>query len=110
MYHTHTHTQTATLDTSKFADYFFKAPMLDIPGRTFPVDIQYVECNRYVDRVMELVAQVPHFFFSFFYQTRKESKTIAGGFQKLMGSFCFFFVLNVPRPILFSSSLPMPIS
>jgi HrpA-like RNA helicase len=48
----------ATLDTSKFAEYFNNAPMLDIPGRTFPVEIQYVECNRYVDKVMELVAEL----------------------------------------------------
>ncbi len=48
----------ATLDTSKFSEYFNNAPMLDIPGRTFPVEIQYVECNRYVDKVMELVAEL----------------------------------------------------
>jgi ATP-dependent RNA helicase DHX8/PRP22 len=48
----------ATLDTSKFSDYFFNAPKLDIPGRTFPVEMQYMECNRYVDKVMELVDQL----------------------------------------------------
>ena len=42
----------ATIDTSKFSDYFFKAPMLDVPGRTYPVEIQYLECNRYVDKVI----------------------------------------------------------
>ena len=48
----------ATLDTSKFSEYFFNAPMLDVPGRAFPVEIQYMECNRYVDKIMELVDQL----------------------------------------------------
>jgi HrpA-like RNA helicase len=31
----------ATLDAGKFQDYFNKAPLLTIPGRTFPVEIFY---------------------------------------------------------------------
>jgi pre-mRNA-splicing factor ATP-dependent RNA helicase DHX15/PRP43 len=31
----------ATLDAGKFQDYFDKAPLLTIPGRTFPVEIFY---------------------------------------------------------------------
>jgi len=45
----------ATLNTTKFSDYFFNCPMIDIPGRTFPVEIQHIDCQRYVDKVMELV-------------------------------------------------------
>lgn len=29
----------ATLDSSKFADFFGGAPVFNIPGRTFPVDV-----------------------------------------------------------------------
>jgi HrpA-like RNA helicase len=36
----------ATLDTSKFAEYFFNAPTIDVPGRTFPVEIQHHESQR----------------------------------------------------------------
>lgn len=31
----------ATLDAEKFQQYFFGAPRLDIPGRTFPVDVYF---------------------------------------------------------------------
>ena len=31
----------ATLDAVKFSEYFFKAPIFTIPGRTFPVEILY---------------------------------------------------------------------
>ncbi|RMD42899.1 hypothetical protein DV735_g2207, partial [Chaetothyriales sp. CBS 134920] len=33
----------ATVDATKFSDYFGKAPILDIPGRTFPVDTYFLE-------------------------------------------------------------------
>jgi ATP-dependent RNA helicase DHX29 len=33
----------ATVDSTKFADYFDNAPVLQIPGRTFPVEICYLE-------------------------------------------------------------------
>ncbi len=31
----------ATLETDAFSEYFGKAPVLDIPGRTFPVEVRY---------------------------------------------------------------------
>ncbi|CAF1454669.1 unnamed protein product [Rotaria sp. Silwood1] len=31
----------ATLDSIKFSDYFFKTPIFTIPGRTFPVEVLY---------------------------------------------------------------------
>jgi ATP-dependent RNA helicase DHX29 len=33
----------ATVDSTKFADYFDNAPVLQVPGRTFPVEICYLE-------------------------------------------------------------------
>lgn len=33
----------ATIDARKFSEYFRNAPILNIPGRTFPVDIKYLE-------------------------------------------------------------------
>ncbi len=36
-----TWTSRATLDAGKSQDYFHKAPLLTIPGRTFPVEIFY---------------------------------------------------------------------
>ncbi len=48
----------ATLDTTKFCEYFFNAPSIDVPGRTFPVEIEHVECQRYVDKAMQLVEQL----------------------------------------------------
>jgi HrpA-like RNA helicase len=42
----------ATIDTTKFADYFDEAPLIEIPGRTFPVEDLYVpndgEANAYL--------------------------------------------------------------
>ena len=34
----------ATLDIKKFADYF-GAPMVKIPGKVFPVDVEYLPSN-----------------------------------------------------------------
>ena len=31
----------ATLDAQKFQEYFYNAPLLKVPGRTFPVEIFY---------------------------------------------------------------------
>jgi ATP-dependent RNA helicase DHX29 len=33
----------ATVDARKFSEYFGNAPILNIPGRTFPVEIKYLE-------------------------------------------------------------------
>jgi ATP-dependent RNA helicase DHX8/PRP22 len=48
----------ATLDTTKFCEYFFNAPCIDVPGRTFPVEVEHIECQRYVDKAMELVEEL----------------------------------------------------
>src|SRR5205809_1716857 len=33
----------ATVDSQKFSAYLNDAPVLDIPGRTFPVEVRYLE-------------------------------------------------------------------
>ncbi|KAK7093940.1 hypothetical protein V1264_007619 [Littorina saxatilis] len=33
----------ATLDSGKFSTYFTRSPVLNIPGRTFPVEVQHIE-------------------------------------------------------------------
>lgn len=33
----------ATVDARKFSDYFGGAPVLDLPGRTFPVEVRFLE-------------------------------------------------------------------
>jgi ATP-dependent RNA helicase DHX29 len=33
----------ATIDARRFSEYFGNAPILNIPGRTFPVDVKYLE-------------------------------------------------------------------
>lgn len=33
----------ATLDAEKFSSYFGGCPVLQVPGRTFPVDVRYLE-------------------------------------------------------------------
>lgn len=33
----------ATVDAEKISEYFGGCPMLHIPGRTFPVDVRYLE-------------------------------------------------------------------
>ncbi|MGI5868835.1 MAG: ATP-dependent RNA helicase HrpA [Kiritimatiellia bacterium] len=39
----------ATLETERFAEFFDNAPVIDIPGRTFPVDVQYRELDEDAD-------------------------------------------------------------
>jgi pre-mRNA-splicing factor ATP-dependent RNA helicase DHX15/PRP43 len=50
----------ATLDAGKFQDYFDKAPLLTIPGRTFPVEIFYTpEPERdYLEAAIRTVVQI----------------------------------------------------
>ena len=50
----------ATLDAGKFQDYFDKAPLLTIPGRTFPVEIFYTpEPERdYLEAAIRTVIQI----------------------------------------------------
>lgn len=33
----------ATVDAEKISEYFGGCPTLHVPGRTFPVDVQYLE-------------------------------------------------------------------
>lgn len=33
----------ATVDAEKISDYFDRCPTLHVPGRTFPVDIRFLE-------------------------------------------------------------------
>ena len=35
----------ATLDANKFADFFGGVPVFNIPGRTFKVDIEYLQSH-----------------------------------------------------------------
>jgi pre-mRNA-splicing factor ATP-dependent RNA helicase DHX15/PRP43 len=50
----------ATLDAGKFQDYFDSAPLLSIPGRTFPVEIFYTpEPERdYLEAAIRTVVQI----------------------------------------------------
>ena len=50
----------ATLDAAKFQKYFDGAPLLKVPGRTFPVEIFYTpEPERdYLDATIRTVLQV----------------------------------------------------
>jgi pre-mRNA-splicing factor ATP-dependent RNA helicase DHX15/PRP43 len=50
----------ATLDAQKFQDYFDGAPLMKVPGRTFPVEIFYTpEPERdYVEAAIRTVVQV----------------------------------------------------
>ena len=50
----------ATMDSSKFADFFGNVPVFTIPGRTFPVDCLYSKTNveDYVDAAVKQTVQV----------------------------------------------------
>ncbi|CAL8104572.1 unnamed protein product [Calicophoron daubneyi] len=50
----------ATLDSVKFSQYFFEAPIFTIPGRTFPVEILYSlePENDYLDAALNTVMQI----------------------------------------------------
>ena len=45
----------ATMDARKFADFFGNAPVFNIPGRTFPVDVMFSRssCEDYVDAAVK---------------------------------------------------------
>lgn len=45
----------ATMNAERFSNFFFNAPQCRIPGRTFPVDIQYSRspCEDYVDSAVK---------------------------------------------------------
>jgi len=50
----------ATLDSVKFSEYFFQAPIFRIPGRTFPVEILYTKEpeSDYLDAALVTVMQI----------------------------------------------------
>ncbi|KAJ3119772.1 DEAH-box ATP-dependent RNA helicase prp22 [Nowakowskiella sp. JEL0407] len=50
----------ATLDATKFSNYFFKCPILTIPGRTFPVEILYAKEPEtdYLDAALIAIMQI----------------------------------------------------
>ena len=50
----------ATLDAQKFSDFFDDAPIFNIPGRRYPVDIFYTESpeSNYVTAVLSTVFQI----------------------------------------------------
>jgi pre-mRNA-splicing factor ATP-dependent RNA helicase DHX15/PRP43 len=50
----------ATLDPKKFQDFFNNAPLLEIPGRTFPVEIIYSETpvENYQTAAIEKVLEI----------------------------------------------------
>lgn len=50
----------ATINASKFSDFFYQAPILNIPGRRFPVDIHYTknpEAN-YIQAAITTIFQI----------------------------------------------------
>ncbi|KAF8365082.1 hypothetical protein HHK36_032913 [Tetracentron sinense] len=50
----------ATLDAEKFSDYFDSAPIVEIPGRRFPVEINYTKAPEanYLDAAIVSVLQI----------------------------------------------------
>ena len=50
----------ATLDSKKFSDYFDEAPIINIPGRRFQVDIYYTKApeSDYVEAAVVTVLQI----------------------------------------------------
>jgi pre-mRNA-splicing factor ATP-dependent RNA helicase DHX15/PRP43 len=53
----------ATLDAGKFQDYFHKAPLLKVPGRTFPVEVFYTAAPEpnYVEAAVRTVLHILQF-------------------------------------------------
>ena len=45
----------ATLNATKFSDFFGNVPIFNIPGRTFPVEVLYAKtpCEDYVDSAVK---------------------------------------------------------
>jgi hypothetical protein len=59
----------ATLDAGKFQGYFDNAPLMNVPGRTHPVEIFYTpEPERdYLEAAIRTVVQVFFFYFLMFF-------------------------------------------
>ena len=53
----------ATIDATKFSKYFDDAPIFEIPGRTFPVDMEYVGYpgDDYVNACANTVVRIHRF-------------------------------------------------
>ena len=55
----------ATLDSNKFSQFFHNAPILEIPGRTFPVEIIHTRCaepdyvNMTINQIMKIHEREP---------------------------------------------------
>lgn len=79
----------ATLDAGKFQHYFDKAPLLNVPGRTHPVEIYYTpEPERdYLEAAIRTVIQVSQETFHFLSFLLMPSEFISTGvaqFNSLM--------------------------
>ncbi len=50
----------ATMDAKKFSTFFFDAPIFEIPGRTFPVEICYsdTKVEDYVDAAVKKAIEI----------------------------------------------------
>jgi ATP-dependent helicase HrpA len=57
----------ATIDTEKFADHFYNAPVIEVSGRTYPVEVRYLpaeesedekENNSYIDLAVQEVLRL----------------------------------------------------
>jgi len=50
----------ATLDADRFAEFFGGAPVFEIPGRTFPVNIEWLRgpCEDYVDAAVQKALEI----------------------------------------------------
>ena len=52
----------ATLDAELFSEYFYKAPVLQIPGRMFPVNVQYISnasgSSKHLENVVRTAVEI----------------------------------------------------
>ena len=53
----------ATLDAEKFQEYFNEAPRVDIPGRTYPVEVYFSQApeSDYVQASIEMAVDIHRF-------------------------------------------------
>ena len=66
----------ATLDSGKFSEYWHGAPMISVPGRTFPVEIFYVPGKKKREKMK---------------RKKKKKKTIETKEIKFNSNFLFLF-------------------
>lgn len=50
----------ATLDSAKFSEYFCKCPVINIPGKTFPVEVLYSQTPQmdYIESALDAVVEI----------------------------------------------------